>query len=1098
MIWYEIFKFEVKYRLRRPDTYLFFLFLFLFSIVGVDFIFEGIELGMVKKNSPIVIAKTMGAIAGIFMILASMIMGVPILRDFEYDIASLMFINPFKKRDYLFGRFLGSFSILLLVFTGIFFGMVLGQSMPWHDPNELLEFNIWSYLKLFFSIVFPILFFGATLFFVSGTLSRKIVVVYTQGIVFFVFFILTKAIQNEYLQALLDPFSLTTLSYLVDDWTSSERSLKSIPFSGILLQNKLLWILLGAVTLVIGYKRFSFDLIKDKSNKKRLKVIDNQSDEAPIYEVPNTSPKDGILPKFKQLTHLTHFHFISICKQASFWAIMICGMIIILINSVNLGTVHGVDSFPATYFIVEELQETSIYFFIILLVFYSGELIWKERGIKFHFIYDATPISTFISLLSKYISLLLVYLVLTFALVISGILFQTLNGYYQYELQVYFYGFFLEIFPFLALYTFISFFIQAIVNHKFIGILLTLVFFICNIALGVLGFDHGLYFFGGNPLGTYSDMNAYGHSLKPYLLIKIYWFLFGSTLLLLASLFVVRGTTVNFIRRCKIVRYRLSVPFVKLGFLFVFCFFLLGSYTFYNTNILNEYWTQKEEIEFRIAYEKTLKSLEYLPQPKIVEVNLNLELYPKNRDYTLEGYYILKNKSEEPISEIHLQKLIESKVKLEEVNFERNVNIDSTYEDYNYTVYQLEETLQIGDSIKMNFRQSFTTKGFEEGSSTNILHNGTFLRNQDFPVLGYSKKYELQDAKEREAHQLSERWNKAKRNDSDELLLARSGSDADLIRFEMTIGTDSDQTAIVPGTLINQWISKNRNYFHYKMKQPMINFYAILSAKYNIKKDTWQATDASTVDLEIYYHRGHEYNLDRMMKAMKASLDYFSTHFSPYPYQQLRIMEFPRYATFAQSFPTTIPFSESIGFVLDIDDEKDVDMAFYVTAHEVAHQWWGMQVEAANVQGKHLILETLAQYSALMVLKAHYPKEKIQQFLEVQLEDYKEGKRKEQEEESALEFVENQDYIYYAKGAINMYNLQEQLGEEQVNLALRRFIEDWNSIDGKVKIETKRYATSEDLLGYFRAVAPDSLQDVIHDLFREVEPLKIPTLKKLF
>ena len=118
-----------------------------------------------------------------------------------------------------------------------------------------------------------------------------------------------------------------------------------------------------------------------------------------------------------------------------------------------------------------------------------------------------------------------------------------------------------------------------------------------------------------------------------------------------------------------------------------------------------------------------------------------------------------------------------------------------------------------------------------------------------------------------------------------------------------------------------------------------------------------------------------------MMMAMKASLDYYSTSFSPYQYEQLRIMEFPRYAQFAQSFPGTVPFSESIGFVLDIDDETDVDMAFYVTAHEIAHQWFAMQVEAANVKGQYFILETLSQYAAMMVLKAHYPKEKVQQFL---------------------------------------------------------------------------------------------------------------------
>ena len=95
----------------------------------------------------------------------------------------------------------------------------------------------------------------------------------------------------------------------------------------------------------------------------------------------------------------------------------------------------------------------------------------------------------------------------------------------------------------------------------------------------------------------------------------------------------------------------------------------------------------------------------------------------------------------------------------------------------------------------------------------------------------------------------------------------------------------------------------------------IINFYAIVSADYEIKKDKWMTSNKAItepIDLEIYYQKGHEYNIDRMMKSMKASLAYYSNNFSPYQYQQLRIMEFPRYATFAQSFPGTIPFSESI------------------------------------------------------------------------------------------------------------------------------------------------------------------------------------------
>lgn len=1095
MMCYEIFKFELKYRVKRADTYIFFVFLLLFSIVSVDFVYQGMDFSLIKKNSPLIIARTMGVVTGFFMIIASMIMGVSILRDFEYNIESLMYSNPIKKRDYLLGRFLGSFTVLLFVFSGVFFGMILGEHMPWHQPNHFLPFNLLTYLRPFVMILLPILFFGACLFFITGALTRKLMVVYTQGIFIFVIFMLTKVITNDFLKAILDPFSLTTLTSLTKSWTAAEISVQAIPFSGVLLYNKLFWVALGALILGFGCKKFEFNVVRsNRTKKKNSQVLASEIDAQYDIKIPEFSLEHSIKSKWSQLIHFSWFYFVSISKQTSFWAIVICGMIIILINSVNLGTVYGVDSYPATYFIVEELREMSLYFFFVILIFYSGELIWKERSVKLNLMYDASPMSDFINLAGKYLGLILIYVVLIVSLIISGIIFQTINGYYNYNFQVYFYGFVLEILPFLALFTITAFVAQIVVNNKFAGIMVVIIFFILNMTMAILGIDHDLYFFGGSSIGTYSDMNGFGHFMKPYLIIKIYWFLFGILLLIIASAISVRGTETNLIKRIRASKHRMSKSVLKLGLAILVAFIMLGSYIFYNTNILNKYWTNSEKTAYRVGHEKTLKKFEYLPQPKIVAVNLKVELYPKSRDYIAEGVYILKNTTDTAIKEIHIQKLLESSIVLEDVTFEGGATTDHKYSEFFYYNYKLKQPLQSGDSIKMSFKQRYTTKGFEQSRATSIVNNGTFFNNNDFPTLGYTRKYELQDKVDRKDYNLPPRNNKVSRDNSIELVNARSGGDSDGINFEIVIGTDKNQTAIAPGNLLKSWKENNRNYFHYKMDIQMINFYSIISAKYEVKKDIWLAasdTAAKPVDLEIYYHKEHDYNLDRMMESMKASFDYFSTNFSPYQYKQMRILEFPRYAEFAQSFPGTVPFSEAIGFILNIDDEKDVDMAFYVTAHELAHQWFGMQVEAANVQGRNMILETVSQYAAIMVLKQKYSEEKVQQFLKLQKDKYIEGKRRESGKEPSLEMVENQKYIYYAKGAINMYELQKQIGEDQVNLALKRFINDWSTIDGELKLSTDRYATTKDLLGYFRAVTPDSLQYIITDLFEKVTSLEL-------
>jgi ABC-2 type transport system permease protein len=169
--------------------------------------------------------------------------------------------------------------------------------------------------------------------------------------------------------------------------------------------------------------------------------------------------------------------------------------------------------------------------------------------------------------------------------------------------------------------------------------------------------------------------------------------------------------------------------------------------------------------------------------------------------------------------------------------------------------------------------------------------------------------------------------------------------------------------------------------------------------------------------------------------------------------------------------------------MMDIDDKKDVDMAFFITAHEVAHQWWGLQLEAANVQGQNMILETLAQYSALMVFKEKYPEAKVQQFLKLQWDEYREATLESKKEELPLVLVENESHIYYNKGALVMYKLQELIGEKNVNHALKHFLYDWRSFQNPPK--QNRYATSLDFMYFVMDVTPDSLKNVVTDLFEQ-------------
>ncbi|OQP68632.1 ABC transporter permease/M1 family aminopeptidase [Niastella populi] len=1089
---FEIIKFELNYRIRQYNTYLSFIIVFMFSIVAVDFIFEG-QPDAFKRNAPLTIAKSMGIISAFLLMIPSMIMGTAVLRDFDHRMEALLFVNPVKKSDYLMGRFLGSLVILVFIFTAIPLGMMVGDAMPWHRADELIPFHLWHYLQPFLFLVVPTLFFGGCLFFVTGALSRSLLIVYIQGCFFLIVYLLAvnllKYPENQLLTGILEPFTFQTVRITTASWSIDDRNTALVPLTGIMLYNRLFWISLGMLTLGIGHYFFTFNVLADKTSTKKKYAGKTQDKNIPGYvpgPIPFASPDAGKQKTFIQLFHTTLFSFRSIVATLSFKVIVLCGMGVLLINSFNLNTGYGVNNVPASYLIAGELIELTGLFFLAIVIFYTGELVWKERDSGIDPLFDTLPASNLISLGGKFLGLMLTLILLFFTMTGTGILFQFSHGYYKFEPAIYLAAFFIEVFPFLFLLGVVCFVAQVLVNNKYLAHLVALIFIgICTFGCRLLGIDHGLVTFGGSLLTSYSDMNGYGHFLQPYLWFKTYWISFSVLLFMIAVLFSVRGADTGFRKRWRQHRALLiTVKRISMSVLIVFIF--SGGYIFYNTNILNRYASRSTQNTFRAEYEQQLKPLITQRQPRIAAVSLKLDLYPGQRKYSVKGQYLLFNPGQKSIYEIHIQKLPVDEVKLEYLAVEGGAIRDSTYIRFGYYILKLEQPLQPGDTLKMEFIQHFTPAGFPESTNTFMVYNGTLLDNYHFPTIGYNHDLELEDPTIRAAYGLNRQPGRAAIDDPVALLEGKSNGDGEEIDLDITVSTDTSQVVVAPGSLIKRWTQQARRYFHFVSDEPVSNFYAVLSARYAVKSEFWHPGKENTA-LEIYYHPGHTFNLDRMMNGMKKSLDHYSKHFTPYRYQQVRVAESPFYSGRGQAFPGLISIAENVGFIMNIDDETDMDMPFYITAHEMAHHWWGDLVNPANVQGKTMISESLAQYSALMVFKKEFPAEKVNKLLRWNMEHYLKGRSEKAIPESPLSLVgSKQEYVHYNKGLISLHALQHYISEDSVDKALQRFIRDWNSYTGLKKQYTGRYPTTNDLLCYLRQVTPDSMQYILSDLFTSV------------
>ncbi|MFC1848869.1 ABC transporter permease/M1 family aminopeptidase [candidate division CSSED10-310 bacterium] len=1094
----KICEFELKNRLSRLSTYVYFLTFFgiaflAFLAAGGAFKSVTVGFGTSRKalvNSPQILFSLISFISYFGILVISAIQSQTVYQDFHHKSYPLFYTTPITTRQYLSGRFLGGFLVLIFIFTSLGLGAWLASVSPFVERSFFGPQMLMAYIHPYFISVIPNIFFIGAIFFTTAALSRKIFPVYIGSVVLLIGYLIAipfaEDLDNKIISAVLDPFGLFAVDQVTEYWTVVEQNTRLVPLEGALLVNRLVWVGIGILCLILAYFRFSFT---EKARAGQPGVV-HDVDHMAVTPREDKIEKTPFQQDFQPAAHLkifgrlTRLEFRETLKNVYFIAILLCGVLFMFSQSWNLGQFYGTETYPVTYKTLDLIGGSFALFVIIIITIYAGELVWRERDHSMNQLFDVLPIPNWVTFTSKLLALLLVQVFLWLTVLVSCLLIQIFSGYFNFELGLYFKDLFGIKYIQFALISVLAVFIQVIVNNKFLGHFIMVLYYILSINMAVFGYDHNLYNFGGSPGTPYSDMNNFGHFIRPFIWFNVYWSVFAVMLALLSNLFWVRGVETHVKWRWHLARQRFSRSYRIAMAVCTAGFFILGGYIYYNTNILNTYETKKYQELEQVRYEQTYQKYKDYLQPRITDVVLEVDIFPAARDVFFRGRYKLLNKSTQEITTLIVNLVAELDIRT--MSFNRPTQVQLSDKKLGFYIYELSEPLRSQETIELEFDLAYVTRGFKNsGSVRELVYNGTFINSGMLPSLGYQEQAEIADDRTRKKYGLPPKPRTPDINDQKARMNTYITTDADWVTFEATLSTSPDQIAIAPGYLQREWMENKRRYFHYKMDSKILNFFSFMSARYKLKKDSWH-----DVNIEIYYQPGHEYNLERMIKAIKKSLEYYSVQFSPYQHRQVRIIEFPRYSFFAQSFPNTIPYSESIGFIAKVDenDPDEIDYPFYVTAHEVAHQWWAHQVIGANVQGSTLMSEALAQYSALMVMEKEFGPHKMRKFLKFELDSYLRGRSSESKSELPLYLNENQPYIHYNKGSVVMYALKDYIGEETLNKALARYIED-------KAFQEPPYTTSLEFLEYIKDATPDELLYVVEDMFETITLYDNRTIK---
>src|SRR5215470_6540683 len=616
MLW-QIFSFEVRYWLRSWMLWIFFLLIttMIFFATATDHLTLGDALTNTYRNAPFVI-QNFYSFMGLFAILmATAFVNSAASRDFNFNTFQIIFSTPMRRFDFLVGRFLGATLVSLIPILGVSAGIIIAKWMPWIQPERWGPIAWKAHLYGILVFALPNALILASILFAIAVLARNEIAAFVGAIALLVLYASTDGfltnVDRQKLGAILDPFGIRTYAYITRYWTVADKNTLSVDYSGYLLWNRLLWIVVALAIFAFAYHRFSFT---DRKKKSRAQSTEPSS--VPVSaQLPKVAFRDDSFAKYRAAVSI---HFWGVAKSTVFIVILLLA----LSNCVpalafNATQLYGNSTFPVTYWVLDIIAGTFYMFLVAIITYFAGLLVWKDRDTGMDEIIDSQPSPEWVFYASRLTALIGLVFIILAVVMAAAIVVQAALGYHRFQLALYVKELFLRdgsLFLFLAI---LAFLIHVLSPNKYLGYFFYITFLLANLFIWrPLNVATNLVKFANRPRVLYSDFFHDAPFRAAWNWYAFYW-LFFCTLLAIASVMLwPRGKQAKWSERFGNARLRFSGVWPVLFVLCFLAFSSVGAWAYYNTKVLNRYVGPKDLLRLQAEYEKTYKPLAKTRMPR--------------------------------------------------------------------------------------------------------------------------------------------------------------------------------------------------------------------------------------------------------------------------------------------------------------------------------------------------------------------------------------------------------------------------------------------------------------------------------------------------
>lgn len=1053
----------------------------LFFLTGLQIGGQGFAPDLINFNAPYQISyyTSIFSLGAVFAIMFFVINGI--LRDKDHQLEEIIFSTGIRKYQFFLSRFIGVFLFSLLAVSPIMLGMISGRLFIEMDPDRLAPFSLFPYFWNWMLFILPNVFICSGFIFSVGLLTKNRMSVYASAVLIYVFYFVCSFYFNSpiladsspshtdnlLLASIGDPFGISAFMEQSQYLTPIQKNSTHVALTGNFLLNRLLWIILTIGCLGFTFRMFSFRMLsgsKQKTNQPEKEIVNESisfSEYAPIITSSSafwpgfiSQSKIGVKQLLKNLPFQVIIALTAFIIGSEFYARLVDG-----------GN-YSESLYPVSSLLAGMNNTTLFIFGSLLIVFFSGEWVWKERSENMHLILDATPVSNATFFWSKFAVLMCIPLLFITLEILIAIGFQFLLDYPIIDFGIYLSLYYFQGIP-LVFCILLALFVQTFSPGKYLGMAITGMFIIVfNTPLsGSFGIEHPLLTLGSVPDIYFSGMNGVSNSAPAFYLLSSHWLILGFILSVLALKVWKRGVSEGFYSNLKQLTHSWKIRESLFLAVLLMMFLSTTGLIFFKVNVQSEYKTSSQILDEQAEYERLYKHYNNEKWLYPIAIKTDVVLFPKQQFYTVQASYTLSNKSDTSVSKA----LIIEKNPIKEIHLERATMV-SKNETLGVFEFEFDEPIQPGDSVLFSFSVEKKYVGLQSGRD--LVKNGSYISLRDFsPSLGYVEGREIQNNSERQKRGLPKKSYEQPSDADFDLMESGYGR----VHFETILSVPASQTGISVGNLVDQWTENNRNYYRFVSPEPILPGINYFSADYQIEKENYDG-----ISIEHYFQPGHDFNNKTIMNSIKQTLDYAQKKFGAYSFDHLRVAEIPslwRFGGYAS--PGTISMVEQNLYLVDERDPKAFSLVAKRTIHEVSHQWWGHQLSTQNISGGSIFVEGFAKYTEAVVMEKYYGMSSLYQLGESANQTYFGGRSYASTPEQPLYLEQGEQYMLYGKSYMVMLALKDLIGEKELNGILKTLIDRHkNEIDATV--------TAPEFLDDIYSATPSKYHPLVNDWFTKI------------